>query len=122
MVRISLQSEGYEVWEAPTGQVALDMVQRQRPDLILQDLMLPDINGVDLVQQLRNTPGGAEIPIICFSGFVSRGEEARVAGAGFTDFLVKPVEPSQLVPDDLEQIDALGVRLRWMISAPVIRT
>lgn len=51
----------------------------------------------DLVRQLRTLPSGGEIPIICFSGFVSRIEEARVAGAGFTDFLIKPVEPTQMV-------------------------
>ena len=97
MVSVTLRVGGYEVREACDGKSALELATSEKPDLILQDLILPDINGVDLVQQLRCLPGGAEIPIICFSGFVSRIEETRVAGAGFTDFLVKPVESSQLV-------------------------
>lgn len=97
MVALALRIEGYEVHEAIDAQTALRYAAESLPDLILQDLLLPDANGVDLVGQLRALPGGHQIPIICFSGFVSKVEEARVAGAGFTDFLVKPVEPSQML-------------------------
>jgi len=96
MVRLTLMAEGHEVYEAPDGKTARDFVTRDHPDLILLDLMLPDASGVDLVKEFRALPNIAEIPIICFSGFVSRAEEAGVAGAGFSDFLIKPVEPSRL--------------------------
>lgn len=97
MVRLTLQAEGYEVLEAPDGKTARQMVAQGRPDLILMDLLLPDANGVDLVKEFHRAPATAEIPIICFSGFISRAEETSVAHAGFTDFLIKPVEPSRLI-------------------------
>lgn len=97
MVRLTLHAEGYEVLEAPDGKTARQMVAQERPDLILMDLLLPDANGVDLVKEFHSTAVTAEIPIICFSGFISRAEESSVAHAGFTDFLIKPVEPSRLI-------------------------
>jgi len=97
MVRITLLAEGYEVLEAPDGKTARESFAADRPDLILLDLLLPDANGVDLVKEFHATPKTAEIPIICFSGFISRADETSVADAGFTDFLIKPVEPSRLI-------------------------
>lgn len=96
-VRLALCAEGYHVLEAEDGREALQQMTAEPPDLVLLDLLLPDIYGADLVTQLRALPGGADIPILAFSGFISKMEEARVAGAGFTDFLLKPIEPSHLV-------------------------
>lgn len=96
-VRLALHVEGYRVAEAGDGSTALELMRIDMPDLVLLDLLLPDIHGVDLLAQMRALPGGLDIPILAFSGFVSKMEEARVAGAGFTDFLMKPVQPSCLV-------------------------
>lgn len=97
MVRLTLRAEGYDVLEAVDGKSAREWVTRVQPDLILLDWMLPDASGHDLVKEFRATPNLAETPILCFSGFVSRVEEVDTAGSGFTDFLVKPVEPHMLV-------------------------
>ena len=96
-VRLALQVEGYRVAEAGDGYTALKLMRVEMPDLVLLDLLLPDTHGVDLLAQMRALPGGGDIPILAFSGFVSKMQEARVAGAGFTDFLMKPVEPSRLI-------------------------
>ena len=57
MVRAVLESERYTVLEAGDGQTALDLMARYRPDLVIQDLVLPDIDGFELVQRLRALPG-----------------------------------------------------------------
>ncbi|MBI4563727.1 MAG: response regulator [Planctomycetes bacterium] len=97
MVRITLQAEGYRMLEAEDGQTALDQASKSVPDLILQDLMLPDMDGFDLAHKLRAIPGVDAIPLIAFSGFLSRLEQARSAQVDFTDVLFKPVEPSRLL-------------------------
>jgi two-component system cell cycle sensor histidine kinase/response regulator CckA len=97
MLRVTLESEGHRVLEAPDGRTALEMMSRQIPTLIFQDLLLPDMSGLDLVRSLRQLPGGRETPIIAFSGLLSKIEEARTTHAGFTDYLFKPVAPSRLV-------------------------
>jgi PAS domain S-box-containing protein len=97
MIQVALESEGYTVLLAGDGHTALLWAEEQRPDLVLQDLLLPDMDGFELVQRLRALPGGAEIPILAFSGYLSKMEQARSQQVGFTDYLFKPVEPSRLV-------------------------
>ena len=97
MIRVALATDGYDVMEAADGKTAVRLVQENRPDLVLQDLLLPDGSGVALVSRLRALPGAAELPIIALTGFLPREEEARALAAGFTEYLIKPVEPSRLL-------------------------
>jgi PAS domain S-box-containing protein len=97
MVRVTLAAEGYRVLEAPDGRTALELMAEVRPDLVLMDLILPGVDGFELVTRLRALPGGADIPILACSGFLSRFEATRMSALGFADFLMKPVEPSRLV-------------------------
>ena len=100
-VRVTLEKAGYTVREARDGRSVLAMLN-QRPDLIIQDLMLPDIDGFELVRKIRGFPAAAGIPIIAYSGLMTRLEEARSIEAGFTDYLFKPITPERL----LEVIEA----------------
>jgi two-component system cell cycle sensor histidine kinase/response regulator CckA len=96
MMRVALESDGYRVLEAPDGRTALELVAAHAPALAIQDLLLPDIDGIELCRRLRATPAGREMPILACSGLQSKLEEARSLQAGFTDLLFKPVEPSRL--------------------------
>ena len=97
LVRFTLEQKGCVVLEAPDGKSALAVLQEQTPDLILQDLVLPDVDGFELAGKLRTHLAGRQVPIIAFSGFVSKLEEARISAVGFDDLIVKPIEPSRLV-------------------------
>jgi PAS domain S-box-containing protein len=97
LVRMTLRAESYEVLEAADAATALRLAVQERPDLIVQDLRLPDLDGFDLLHRLRALPQMVDVPVIAFSGFVSRLEEARASAIGFTDFLVKPLQPSELI-------------------------
>jgi PAS domain S-box-containing protein len=97
MARVTLQAESYEVIEAADAATALQLAPAARPDLILLDLRLPDMDGFDLLTGLRALPELTDVPVIAVSGFVSRLEEARASAIGFTDFLVKPLQPSELI-------------------------
>jgi PAS domain S-box-containing protein len=97
MLRVALESEGYTVAEAADGRSALTQAERYQPALILQDLILPDMNGFELVRRLRALPCVGTRPVVALSGFLGRIEEARTAEAGFTAVLVKPIEPTRLL-------------------------
>jgi signal transduction histidine kinase/DNA-binding response OmpR family regulator len=102
MTRVALEAEKYTVLMAEDGRTALELVQAHSIDLILQDLHLPDIHGIELVGRIRSLPGMERVPILAVTGFTSKAEPiASVAvgpgPTGFTDYLVKPVEPSRLV-------------------------
>ncbi|HEY8945566.1 MAG TPA: response regulator, partial [Polyangiaceae bacterium] len=64
MLRVTLEAEGYGVVEAPDARVALAAARRRMPELVLQDLILPDADGFELTRQLRALPGGDEVPIV----------------------------------------------------------
>jgi two-component system, cell cycle sensor histidine kinase and response regulator CckA len=98
MVRFALEKRGHSVLEAEDGRTALSLFESGCPDLVLQDLVLPDVDGFDLVTRLRALPRGDKVAILAFSGLVSKLEEARIATVGFDDVIVKPIEPSRLIP------------------------
>ncbi|HUS28253.1 MAG TPA: response regulator [Kofleriaceae bacterium] len=97
MVKTALTRHGYSVVEAADGKTARELVVSERPSVVLQDLMLPDVDGFDLVGELREL-AHADIAIIAFSGFVSKLDEARVSAVGFDDMIAKPIAPSRLLP------------------------
>ncbi|HKS16634.1 MAG TPA: response regulator, partial [Planctomycetota bacterium] len=105
LARVALSGDGFQVLEATDGATAVALAGRESPDLILQDLVLPDMDGFDLVRRLRALPEAASIPILAFSGFLSRPEYERTAAAGFTDFLAKPLSPSRLLDAVHQHLD-----------------
>jgi PAS domain S-box-containing protein len=122
IVRLTLGNEGFTVIEAGNGAEALALASNTPPDLILQDLLLPDMDGFELVGRLRALPNLVGVPIIAFSGFLSRLEHGRAAAAGFADFMPKPVEPSRLVqvvrahlPSDVATPEKIGEGQRVLV-------
>ena len=97
LTRVALEADGFIVSEAHDGQSALASVSRDLPDLVLQDILLPDINGFDLVAQLHRVPGAEKLPILALTGLIAKGDEAKLPHANFADYLFKPVEPSFLI-------------------------
>lgn len=97
LVEYNLREAGYTVSTAKDGASALAEVRRQRPDLILLDLMLPDISGTEVCKRLRRDPDTESIPIVMLT---ARGQEIdRVVGfeLGADDYIVKPFSPRELV-------------------------
>jgi PAS domain S-box-containing protein len=97
MIRVALESHGYEVILADNARTGIEKVTVWRPDLIIQDLLLPDMDGLDLVRKLRERLGNWPVPILCVSGLLSRLDEARAIKGGFADIIVKPIDPLHLL-------------------------
>ena len=97
LIRFTLTRSGYDVAEAPDGQTAVDLMATRAPRLVLQDLILPDADGFELVKRLRAATHGRDVPILALTGFLSKHDEGRISAVGFDDVITKPVEPSQLV-------------------------
>ena len=96
-VRRLLAGRGYEVEAVTDGEAALAAAQRDKPDLILSDVMMPRLDGFGLLRALRAEPGLTEVPVILLSA--RAGEEARVQGldAGADDYLTKPFSSRELL-------------------------
>src|SRR5258706_8028039 len=97
MMRFGLESEGFRGAEAGDGRAALTLAGEHPPDMVLQDFVLPDMDGLQLIDGLRRLPGMSSTPIIVVTGMVSQREEMRGRALPNTTFLPKPIEPSRLL-------------------------
>lgn len=97
LIAYTLRRAGHEVATAATGCEALAEIERQRPDLVLLDLMLPDLDGFGVCEILRRNPATATIPIIIISAWASTDSRNLGLELGALDYLTKPFSPRELV-------------------------
>ena len=93
-----LRSAGYEVWEASNGQQCLQVTRERRPDLVLLDVMLPDLNGIDICRQIKADAALLDIFVVLVSGkATSAADKLDGAELGADDYIVKPVNPDEFL-------------------------
>ena len=97
MVAFTLKGAGYRVIEAADGQEALEAARRQRVDLVLTDQNMPRLDGLGLVQRLRDLPEYAATPILILTTESGADMKAKGKAAGATGWLVKPFDPAKLI-------------------------
>jgi len=97
-----LTVEGHETLEAADGRTTVELVRRERPDLILLDLAMPGMDGWEAARRLKADPETADIPIIALTAFAMRGDEERARQAGCDAYLSKPCRP-QTIRDVVRQ-------------------
>ena len=101
LVRRILMAEGYTLIEAVNATQALDILQSNRPNLILMDINMPDMDGYSLTAKIKNTPGLESIPIVAMTANVMRGDRERSLEAGCDGYIQKPIDIDKL-PDQVE--------------------
>jgi len=99
MWAIFLRSSGYDVVTAMTGLEAIERAETTRPDLVLLDLQLPEMSGVEAARHLRASSATAHIPLIAVTGFSQPREHDEAREAGFDRVIVKPCEPAALLAE-----------------------
>ena len=97
IVRDLLRRTRYRLLEAPDGEAGVAMAREQRPDLILMDVQLPKMSGIDAIKALRNEPETAGTPIIAVTSFALTGSEQKAIEAGATAYMAKPYSPFDLL-------------------------
>ncbi len=91
LARDLLQAKGYETLEAVNGEDGVRLGLEHVPDLVLMDIQLPDINGIEAFHRLRADPRTASVPIVAFTASVTVGDRSKITEAGFNGFLSKPI-------------------------------
>lgn len=86
-----LRDRGFEVEEVDDGAHVLRVARRFEPDLITMDINIPNISGLEVIEQLQADPALRDIPILAVTAYVGRGEESRIRDAGASDFMAKPL-------------------------------
>ena len=104
LVELTLRREGYTVITADSGVTALAALARQRPDLVLLDVMLVALDGFQLCRFLRDHPDYDDLPIVILSGRESVADRETGQLAGVSAYLTKPFRPEQLIEAVREQL------------------
>ena len=102
LVRDILRFKGYRTLEAGTAGQAISLAGEHRPDLILMDIQLPDMDGGTALTHLRGEPSTANIPVIALTAQAMGGDRERLLGAGFDGYLTKPISIKEF-PDQVRQ-------------------
>jgi excisionase family DNA binding protein len=102
-VRANLELEGFAVREAGDAESGLDALEEEPPDLILLDVMMPQVDGWEMLRRVQERYGVGTIPVLMFSGKVEPVEEDEAAARGARGFIGKPFDPQQLI-DRAKQI------------------
>jgi two-component system cell cycle response regulator DivK len=97
LFRDVLQASGYRTLEATTGRHAIELAAEQAPDLVLMDIQLPDIDGVEALGRLRADERTASIPVVALTAQAMHGDREHFLAAGFDGYLSKPVNIVELV-------------------------
>lgn len=97
LIRMTLEFEGFKVIEASDGQSGLDLARRKTPDLIVLDLMMPGLDGLQVCQQLKASPGLQAIPIVLLSSSDDSDDIEACLQHGAQSYLMKPFRPTMLI-------------------------
>jgi two-component system cell cycle response regulator DivK len=97
LVRDVLEATGYRTLEATTGERAVELAAEHEPDLVLMDIRLPDIDGVETLRRLRADKSTAAIPVVALTAQAMEGDRGQFLAAGFDGYVSKPVDIAGLV-------------------------
>jgi two-component system cell cycle response regulator DivK len=91
LARDVLQAKGYRTLEALTGEEGVKLAKEKKPDLVLMDIQLPGINGIEAFRQIRGDAATRGIPVIALTASVTPTDRSAITAAGFDAFLGKPI-------------------------------
>jgi excisionase family DNA binding protein len=96
-VRVNLEMEGYAVREAGSAEEGLGVLEEVSPDLILLDVMMPEVDGWEMLQRVQERHGVGAIPVVMFSGKINEESAQEATARGAQGFVGKPFDPQQLI-------------------------
>ena len=96
LTEMALSAESYTLLEATNGEEALEVAKKERPDLIIMDIQLPKMSGLEVTRKLREIPEFSRTPIIAITAYAMRGDKEKAIGAGCNAYLSKPISARDL--------------------------
>ena len=106
LVRDVLQVKGYQTLEAATAEDSIALAQAHSPDLVLMDIQLPGMNGIEALGVLRENPATAHIPVIAVTASVMQQDRKLITEAGFDAYIGKPINLKEFLQAVREMIEA----------------
>ena len=97
LISFLLKKNGYEVLEAWTGEEGVELAIKERPDMVIMDIQLPGIDGLEATKRIRESEANGEIPIVALTSYAMTGDREKALDAGCTGYLEKPIDPETFI-------------------------
>ncbi len=97
LVRVSLEGEDYQIIDASDGKEALEKIRKEKPDLVLLDVVMPKMDGFEVLSKLKKDPQTREIPVIMLTAQGQKLDQEKGRRLGARDYITKPFSPSHLL-------------------------
>lgn len=110
LLKVLLTNEKFQIATASNGRQAIDQVEKEKPDLVLLDVMMPDMSGFEVSQQLKANPETSEIPIIFLTALNSTADIVKGFQVGGNDFISKPFNKEELIIRVTHQISLIAAK------------
>jgi two-component system cell cycle response regulator DivK len=117
MMRDLLQVHGYEVLEASTGKQGWELAREHRPDLILMDIQLPDVSGLEVTKWLKNDESLRSIPVLAITAFAMKGDGEMMLETGCDGYISKPISVAGIL-QTVEQFIGSGTSVAAAETGP----
>lgn len=92
-----LEKFGYKTIQAVTGMEGFEKAVKEKPDFIILDIQLPDMSGIEVLKQIRNSEIGASIPIIAMTSYAMSGDKEKLLASGCNGYIEKPIDPERVI-------------------------
>ena len=116
LIRFILKKNEYEVIEARDGAEGVELAVKKKPDLIIMDIQLPGIDGLEATKKIRESEADGEIPIVALTSYAMLGDREKALAAGCTGYIEKPINPETFI----NEIRILMI-LEWQIYGFLLR-
>lgn len=99
LIRFILEKNGFEVIEARNGTKGSELAVTEKPDLIIMDVQLPDINGLEVTKKIRASEIGNSIPIVAVTSYAMTGDRDKALKSGCNGYIEKPINPESILEE-----------------------
>lgn len=96
LIKMALSAERYTLLEATNGEEAFEVARKERPDLIIMDIQLPKMSGLEVTRKLREIPEFSRTPIVAITAYAMKGDEEKALDSGCNAYLSKPISARDL--------------------------
>jgi CheY-like chemotaxis protein len=97
LFRYILNNSGYEVIESRTGEEGVELAKNEKPDLVIMDIQLPDIDGLEATKRIKKFEGNEDLPIIAVTSYAMVGDREKILSAGCAGYIEKPIKPDTFI-------------------------
>ena len=94
-----LRAQGYQVREATSAQEAFEILRTEHPDLIVMDIQLPGMDGLEATRKLKEQPGTADIPVVAVTSYAMKGDREKALAAGCAGYVTKPIDKNTFIQE-----------------------